>query len=152
MIPYYITLRDESQSATTIFLKVFHFFKKSALRRDWIPFLTASPSLQRKSTYGTHDAKPPPYRIKYCSPIVRGNSIVYCGRFMNRPYDDRVIFCRGHSRMTRGESCGQRCHSCSPIDCGNLFGFLDRRGRRSLRVLHEFYCSLTRPLFQKNGQ
>ena len=85
-------------------------------------------------------------------PFDRKNSIVYRGRFLNRPYDDRVIFCRGHSRMTRGESCGKRCLSCSPIDCGNLFGFLDRRGRRSLRVLHEFYCSLTRPLFQKDGE
>ena len=53
--------------------------------------------------------------------------------------------------MTRGESCGTRCLSCSPIDCGNLFGFLDRRGRRSLRVLHEFYCSSARRLVQKNG-
>ena len=58
-----------------------------------------------------------------------------------RPYDDCVIFCRGHSRMTRGESCGKRCRSCSPIDCGNLFGFLDRRGRRSLPCFIKIYGS-----------
>ena len=39
----------------------------------------------------------------------------------------------------------------SPIDCGNLFVFTGRRGRRPLRVLQEFYCSSARPLFQKNG-
>ena len=103
------------------------------------------------SSLSADSAKPPMKRCLSCSPIDCENSIVFCGRFMNRPYDDCVIFCRGHSRMTRGESCGKRCRSCSPIDCGNLFGFLDRRGRRSLRVLHEFYCSLARRLVQKNG-
>ena len=49
------------------------------------------------------------------------NSIVHCGRFLNRPYDDCVIFCRGHSRMTRGEPYEKRCLSCSSFDRKNLF-------------------------------
>ena len=71
-----------------------------------------------------------------CSPIDCENSIVF-----PRVVEDADPYRVSLKFMVLG----------SPIDCGNLFGFLDRRGRRSLRVLHEFYCSLTRPLFQKNG-
>ena len=73
-------------------------------------------------------SKPLPYRdslkiIVLGSPIVRGNSIVCRGRFMNRPYDDRVIFCRGSFTNDPRRILRETMPSCSPIVCGNSIVF-----------------------------
>ena len=71
-----------------------------------------------RKQYSSRDGRGAPWCSRFHS-----HFFVFCGRFLNRPYDDCVIFCRGHSRMTRGEPCGKRCLSCSPIDCENSIVF-----------------------------
>ena len=85
--------------------------EKKAMCRRLLPSRRCVPPSSRRKACGK--------RCLSCSPMDCEILIVFCGRFLNRPYQGLYYLCRGHSRMTRGDPCGKRGFSCSPMDCGN---------------------------------